>query len=117
MLKRMVKSIVKWATDEKDNPDVEPNTQRVYTQDVLAGAELHCVVYKVTNGYIMRISGGSLGMTSGILYCETEDDISKQLVAHRAKSKIIPDTPSATSPSFSVKTAAYRTSSKSDLIS
>lgn len=83
MLKRMLNKLIIWATREAGPTPPTP----VYAQDVLAGSELVMVAYKIDNGYLLRLTAGSnsIGMSATLVYCVDEDDIAKQVVAHRAK--------------------------------
>ena len=78
-MKRMIR---KWL-----GIDLDPTPQIVETRDVLSGAELAVVAYRIDNGYLLRIGSG-LTLQNTIVYCADEKDMVEKLIAHRTKMKI-----------------------------
>lgn len=89
----MKKLIRKWLGIDYD-PAVP--TPPVEMRDVLHGAEMTMVAYRIDNGYLLRI-GGSM-MQSTLIYCTDEKDMAEKIIAHRAKERV-------TGSSFAAKSA------------
>lgn len=69
-------------------PENHEDEERPQVRDVLDGCELAMVVYRIDNGYLLRI-GGTLGLASALIFCADEQDMATKIVAHRAKQKIM----------------------------
>ena len=74
-------------------PEARLITAQVETRDVLDGAEMALVAYRIDNGYMLRVSGrGNNTMIVGngvrLIYCTDEKDMAEKIVAHRAFTKL-----------------------------
>ena len=78
----MKKLIRKWL-----GIDFDPSPQTVEARDLLSGAEMAMVAYRIDNGYLLRMGGG-LTLQNTIVYCADEKDMVEKLIAHRTKMKI-----------------------------
>ena len=78
-MKRMIR---KWL-----GIDSEPTPPLVDARDVLSGAEMAFVAYRIDNGYLLRIGSG-LTLQNTIVYCTDEKDMAEKIVVHRTKMKI-----------------------------
>lgn len=65
--------------------DAEP--MPVEARDVLHGAEMAMVAYRIDNGYLLRMGGG-LTLQNTLIYCTDEKDMAEKIVVHRTKMKI-----------------------------
>ena len=92
----MKKLIRKWLGIDYD-PAVP--TPPVEMRDVLHGAEMAMIAYRIDNGYLLRIGAGMISTT--LIYCTNEKDMAEKLIAHRAKERV-------TGSSFVAK-SAYQT--------
>ena len=97
-MKRMIR---KWL-----GIDLDPTPQIVETRDVLSGAELAVVAYRIDNGYLLRIGSG-LSLQNTIVYCADERDMVEKLIAHRTKMKITGSPSIISGATYAQKTNKY----------
>jgi hypothetical protein len=67
--------------------DYDPATQTIEARDILHGAEMAFVAYRIDNGYLLRM-GGSLTLQNTIIYCTDEKDMIEKIVVHRSKTRL-----------------------------
>lgn len=72
---------------------VDETRPETIVRDVLDGAEMALVAYRIDNGYMLRVSGrGNNTMIVGngvrLIYCTDEKDMAEKIVAHRAFTKL-----------------------------
>jgi hypothetical protein len=59
----------------------------VEARDLLHGAELSLIAYRIDNGYLLRMNAG-LTLSNTFIYCTDERDMADKIVAHRAKHRL-----------------------------
>lgn len=76
-MKRMLR---KWLGIDSEPMPVE-------ARDVLHGAEMAMVAYRIDNGYLLRMGGG-LTIQNTLIYCTDEKDMAEKIVVHRSKTRL-----------------------------
>lgn len=79
-MKRMIRKWLGIDSEHMPAPTVE-------MRDVLHGAEMAMVAYRIDNGYLLRIGGVMLQST--LIYCTDEKDMAEKLITHRAKERVM----------------------------
>jgi len=78
-MKRMIR---KWL-----GIDFDPSPQTVEARDLLSGAEMAMVAYRIDNGYLLRMGGG-LTIQNTLIYCTDEKEMAEKIIVHRAKTRV-----------------------------
>ena len=102
----MRQMIRKWLGLPTYREDGSAPSPPIEMRDVLHGAEMAMVAYRIDNGYLLRMGGG-LTIQNTLIYCTDEKDMAEKIVVHRTKMKITGSPSIISGATYAQKTNKY----------